>query len=636
MRRMAFRTALLAMVAIIHAARAAPSTTTSSLAKSTNAPGQASKTPSPSNNTPPPATSIKPSPAATPTPSPAAIISSPSPAATNSPSPAATNSPSLAATNSPSPAATNIPSPAAINSPGQFSNSPGQDQSSNAPGQSNAPGKTPNAPIEPEAPSQPPDAQAADGGPGQSSNAPGQSSGSPGQSSNAPGQVKKTLQGPLVIVTHELGETWALRNDEDGKVTPIAMGFKPPKDKDKNKNEKDFEPGTVVAMDCNIDGTGTCTPTVDTAPTIVAAVPDYSAYIYQRVLVMILDYSACGLVPGINVTTVRSLFLGPNGDGLGGIAQRYNQYSYGRLNLNTTAFQALVVPQSCSTAVTSSCSWWTISNGADTTAKGMLGTTAFAEFTHYIYVVPPGLNSVCPWAGLALLPGKQVWLQTSEYGVYRWATVMQEALHNYGLWHSWQNGYEYNDFSTAMGRGDACPNAAEISRLGWATPAYGGAAIDSSVLTQPGVSRSFSLPATYITGDGNYLRVLPDWLPTYSLDSSVAKNLYLAVRVPKASDALLGSQYANKLNMHEVNATMDNGYPTTYQFSDRKISFFKSITSLSMANLTNYQLSVYAGSWASTDTLRVHICRWIASPSECPSLSALEQRPGLPTAPPSP
>ncbi|GLC52338.1 hypothetical protein PLESTB_000618100 [Pleodorina starrii] len=302
-----------------------------------------------------------------------------------------------------------------------------------------------------------------------------------------------------------------------------------------------------------------CTPSAGTSVTVGTSVPvavtPVTPATFQKLLVMIMDYSACGFAPGLNESVIRSTFLGPNGDGAGGVAQKYTQCSYGRFNINATAFQVVTVPQNCTSAVTASCSWWAISNGGDTAAKAMLGATVFSDFTHYIYVVPPGLSSVCSWAGLALLPGKQVWLQTSSYGVYRWATVMQEALHNYGLWHSWRNGWEYEDYSTAMGRGDACPSVAETSRMGWATPAAGGGAIDSSVLSQTGSAFSFVLPASYMTGNGNYLRVIPNWLPDYT-NILTAKNLYIGVRVAQGADSALSATYAPRVNVHEVNATM--------------------------------------------------------------------------------
>jgi hypothetical protein len=106
-----------------------------------------------------------------------------------------------------------------------------------------------------------------------------------------------------------------------------------------------------------------------------------------------------------------------------------------------------------------------------------------------------------------------------------------------------------------MGRGDACPHAAESSRLGWSSSA---ATIDASRLTIPGAVQSFVLPASYITGFANHLKVIPNWLPTYG-NNTVSRNLYIDVRVAKGADASLSSGYANRVNVHEVNATMVGG-----------------------------------------------------------------------------
>ncbi|EFJ48380.1 metalloproteinase, extracellular matrix glycoprotein VMP25, partial [Volvox carteri f. nagariensis] len=356
----------------------------------------------------------------------------------------------------------------------------------------------------------------------------------------------------------------------------------------------------------------------------------------QRLLVMVLDYPACGYPANITEEEIRTLYLGPNGDGKGGLAEKYTQCSYGKFNLDITAFRAVRVTHQCSTPITTSCADWAMSTKADGATKALIGPAAFSSFSHYTYIVPPGLQPVCPWSGLAYLPGRQTFLQTSANGVYRWATIMQEALHNYGLWHSWQNGIEYGDYSTAMGRGNACPNAAEISRMGWATPAVGGDQLNSSALL-PGTTKTFVLPATYLTGSNNYLRVIPDWLSMYN-DSKSALNLYMAVRVARRGDAGLGQSYASKVNIHEVNATMDNGLPNLYANSDRKIQFINAVSPMSQLTLDVYNLVVYGGSWVDTDTLRVHLCRFKNSPFECPSLGDLEAQPPPPLSPrpPSP
>ncbi|EFJ42850.1 hypothetical protein VOLCADRAFT_66631, partial [Volvox carteri f. nagariensis] len=358
----------------------------------------------------------------------------------------------------------------------------------------------------------------------------------------------------------------------------------------------------------------------------------------QRLLVIIMDYSPCSLSPSISEATVRTIFLGSNGDGKSGVARTYTRCSHGKLNLNSTAFKVVVVRNNCTASVTKSCAYWDIAKDGDTRAKELLGDVVFSSFTNRAYILPPGMNMVCPWPGLALVPGTQMWLQTSAYGVYQVSTIMQQTVHNYGLWHSWQNGWEYADRSTPMGTGNTCLNAPEMAYMGWATPAPGGGRIDSEALPV-GTALTFSLPATYLSPEENYIRVAPDWLTSYR-SSSVATNLYIAVRVNKSGDALLPSFYANKVNIHEVNASLDNNWSSTSIYTDRKISFISAVTPFSRANMIAYKIIVYGGSWVGgKDVLRVHLCRYRSSPDECPSLNFLEARtlpPPRPPKPPSP
>lgn len=104
-----------------------------------------------------------------------------------------------------------------------------------------------------------------------------------------------------------------------------------------------------------------------------------------------------------------------------------------------------------------------------------------------------------------------------------------------------------------MGRGNACPNAPESTYMGWSIPASGAGMLDKVTLL-PGVARKYLLPASYLTGKGNFLRVVPNWLPTYE-DSQKARNLYIAVRVAKGGDAELSPELSNQVHIHEVNGT---------------------------------------------------------------------------------
>ncbi|GIL49962.1 hypothetical protein Vafri_6156 [Volvox africanus] len=459
-----------------------------------------------------------------------------------------------------------------------------------------------------------------------------------------------TVIGELKFVdTHDGNPRYALY-DFDGNVTPFAHGFTGVCD----MSNTSVCPGDMIWSECVLGRPGycgacpngesaTCTcPTEDGSIQVCTInsveliyrteyLPGFAPEdpqqrtalnINYRLLVMILDYSACGFAPSLDVDTVTKLYMGPNRDGNGGVAEKFKQCSYGKFNIRY--FQAAVVKPACSTAVTSGCSWWAISSGADAAAKAKLGLPFFSNFTYYAYVVPPGLQSVCPWAGLSLLPGKQTWLQSTGYGVPRWATIMQGTIHNFGLYHSWRNGWEYEDYSTPMGRGDTCPNAAEISRLGWATAAAGGGEINTGVLTAPGTYVTWTLPATYITGDNNYLRVVPNWMPTYG-NNTLAKHLYIALRVPKAGDVGMSSTYSNRVHIHEVNATMDNGFPGSITFCDRKIQIINMILPNTRQVLPGYNLVVSTGALTSSDTIQVSLCRYEAFDSQC-----------SPPSPPSP
>ncbi|GIL52055.1 hypothetical protein Vafri_8021 [Volvox africanus] len=447
--------------------------------------------------------------------------------------------------------------------------------------------------------------------------------------------------GELVYLSSHLKEiTWVIR-DSEGQLIRIAPGFQPPT---KDDNGRAIVAGAIVALPCFIDTSGVCNPLPDRNMVVVSdassTVLASTEPIYQRLLVIILDYSACNYSSSLTPDDVASTWLGPDVDGLGGVAKKFTQCSFGKFNLNATAFQSITVRASCTKEAIDQCSWWATYHIGDEGAVKLLGTNVFSTFTHYAYVLPPKMKQHCPWDGLALIPGNQIWLQSDRTNIESAGTIMQETIHSYGLWHSWRNGREYEDYSTPMGRGDACPNAAETSRLGWSTAVAGGDAIDSSFLTEPGVPMSFDLPATYITDDGTYLRVKPDWLPTYNDARSVSRNLYLALRVNKSGDAKLGSEFVNKVNIHEVNAALENGVSDgSYAiYKDRKITLIGLVTALSRLDLNAYKLSVYGGSWVGNDTLRVHLCRYEVTPLECPPLGRLEVLPPPPSprSPPSP
>ncbi|KAG2444615.1 hypothetical protein HXX76_001359 [Chlamydomonas incerta] len=453
-------------------------------------------------------------------------------------------------------------------------------------------------------------------------------------SADAPGIVRKTLRGTLAQVTlDDGGEHWTIVSENDGSLQPFARGVRPPK---KDKDGNDITAGSVIGLSCPNDSTGSCTYVASSDTTLLAggATPGAATNkVVQRNLIMNIDYSSCNYSASHNESSLRTLYLGAAGDGTGGHAIKFEQCSYGGLTFNSTAFTVVTVQPNCTSLILVNCSYSAISNGADAAAKVILGSTAFAAFTHYTYILPPGFESICGWSGLALLPGKQTWLQTSSYGVSRWATVMQESIHNYGPRHSWLGTAEYNDYSTSMGRGNACPNAAELSYMKWATPVTGGSALNASLLPV-GQAVTFNLPATYLTGTGNFLRVVPDWIPT------AVYNVYIAVRVNKIGDSTLANGYPNRLNMHYLNATLDNQlWNGNYQnqYADRKITVLNTTQVNGTTDLPDYKMVVYGGAWVGTDIMRMYICRYSASAAECPASAAvLEARPSPPPAPLTP
>ncbi|KAG2443795.1 hypothetical protein HXX76_002138 [Chlamydomonas incerta] len=449
------------------------------------------------------------------------------------------------------------------------------------------------------------------------------------------GNAKKSLEGQLVFFDDHSGSggQWAVRSTQ-GKLSSLGKGVKPPK---KDKDGNDVQPGSTIALTCPTDVNGDCSFVSSSDLLLLAGVPPPTAdSVLENMLVMITDFSACdggaAWTAGATVDAATRAVLGPNADGNGGVAQAVGLCSYGRVQISTATFTAIVVQPACVAGMATTCDFLSIANNADVAATALLGDAAFASFSRYVYVLPSAYTSVCTWQGMSALPGKQFWLQPTSNGMNRWATVLQEWIHNFGLFHAWQGGVEYADLSSAMGRGSACPNAAELARLNWASAAPGGAALSSAGLA-PAAPVTFTLPATYLTGTGAYVRVTPDWATT-------GKNLYLAVRVPKQADAGLGAAYANALNVHEVNAAIDNAVVagTGGWYQDRQVSFLSAATLSTRVVVSGYNLVVYSGAWVGTDFMRVHMCRYLKADTECPTLDTLEARfrPSPPRPPPSP
>ncbi|KAG2483495.1 hypothetical protein HYH03_017677 [Edaphochlamys debaryana] len=427
----------------------------------------------------------------------------------------------------------------------------------------------------------------------------------------------KRFEGQLVRVEGLPEETWAVIG-ADGILTPLGKGVVPPR---KDKDGAEIVAGSRVIMYCaSIDANGQCTYLTSADASVLAPAPAPSSAktpLKMRPLVMILDLTSCNALytPQVTPSSISTTYLGPNLDAQGGHAIKFEQCSYSTLTINATGFKALTVAPACTSAL-AACSIGDIQAAADTAAKAIIGTTAFSSYTHYTYVLPTSMDSVCGgWMGLALLggPPNWVWIKSHSMAVDRWATVMQENLH------------------TSMGRGDVCPNAPELYRMGWASPLANLSATD---LSSAGSTRTYNLPATYLTATGNHLRIKPDWLAGYSTNPNAFKNLYLSVRAAKYADAALLTEFASTISIHEINATCDNAFPNL-KTDDPILTFVSAIASGSQLDLPSYSMVVYGGAWVGTDIMRVHVCRYVSSASECPTLAALEARPS-PPRPPSP
>ncbi|GLI71196.1 hypothetical protein VaNZ11_016311, partial [Volvox africanus] len=251
------------------------------------------------------------------------------------------------------------------------------------------------------------------------------------------------------------------------------------------------------------------------------------------------------------------------------------------------------------------------------------------SFTHLAYVIPRGLAVVCGWVGLAEVLGPQIWFSADNVGIFSKGTVMQELLHNFGLYHGWKDGVEYDDYSTAMGSGDSCPSAPELWRLGWATPL---AQLNSSSFPIA-TFKTYTLPATYLGPTGVMIKIQPDWLGAF-----YTKNVYFGFRVKAAGDKDLQDEFHQKLNVHELDKNIDNNF---YVEGDPKVSIIGSISPSSSITWFNYKLHLLTGALSNNGNLIfLKLCRFVVGPDECMANGNGDSSTPLPLppspAPPSP
>ncbi|KAG2483490.1 hypothetical protein HYH03_017672 [Edaphochlamys debaryana] len=377
---------------------------------------------------------------------------------------------------------------------------------------------------------------------------------------------------------------------------------------------------------------------------VLAAAPaPTAAPVVMRVLVNLISVANCSRFADTTPEAVRTTYLGSSGDGSSGLASRLAGCSKNFVTVNATAFTVVPVTINYDCA---GCNAVQIRTLAEREASKVVNTSTF---THFVYLLPGAWRDVCNNEGFSIVGGKNVFLFNSQYSFMRWSTVTQETYHNFWLRHSWLGDLEYGDHSTAMSSGDTCLNGVDLGRRGWSTPAGGGGAVNSAVLATPGRVWTWSLPALYGTSTGNYLRIQPDWLGATYTTVATGLNLYVSYRLAKGMDSGLEAAYDGKVIVHSANATVDNDPASTAEARVTRVGVVAPGTVLGVASWTSsaypFNLLVYAGGQGpgtadGVEVLRVHLCRYDSSPSECPSVAAAETRwtpdPPSPPSPPSP
>ncbi|GIL64227.1 hypothetical protein Vafri_18204 [Volvox africanus] len=382
---------------------------------------------------------------------------------------------------------------------------------------------------------------------------------------------------------------------------------------------QEISPGSGVSLTCfRPNASTTMCSNITNARIIQAAMPTQTTNITLRVLVMVISLSKsseCRNRGGANVTQVQNAFLrGPNNyvDFFRNCSNDMMVFDRNNLKVVST-----VIP--CSANITVDCNVDKIAENAE--FQLLAAGIEIGSYSHSVYVLPDGLATACGWLGLGGIPGTKTWFLPDTLGIFSKGVVMQEILHNFGLYHGWKDGVEYNDNSTAMGNGHSCPSAPELWRLGWATPL-----VQLNSTTFPMATyKNFTLPATYLGPRGVMIKIQPDWL-----GELYKKNMYLALRVKMAGDKDLIEQFNGKLNIHELNNSIDNSFVAG---GDPRISFIGAYDPGSSVTKFNYKLHLLVGEFdRKTSTIIVTLCRFVTEPNECTADAPLTS----PSNPPSP
>ncbi|GIL54710.1 hypothetical protein Vafri_10439 [Volvox africanus] len=408
-----------------------------------------------------------------------------------------------------------------------------------------------------------------------------------------------TLQGKLVYHTTRPNGTWALQAT-DGKtyLLPAAQPVNP-------ASGAPVAPNRWLNLICYQVAARVCSRI--TVRDVFSSFPMrvQSANVVVRALVLVVSLSnstQCNGQDGANVTDVRNAFLGPNG-----YADYFNNCSYGSMQFEQEALTVVPTILPCSDEIMASpCD---VDFIADLALQQLPSEINPSLYSHFVYVLPKYFAPTCRWVGLAELSGTQTWFSPDGEGIFRKGMVMQQILHNFGLYDSWKDGVPYEDYSTAMGSGDSCPSAPELWRLGWATSL----AQLTSLNLQINMFKSFTLPATYLGPSGILIKILPDWL-----GMSYIKNLYLALRTKMAGDTDLLEAFNGKLNVHEADKDIDNSLTAV---GDPRVTFKAAIDPLKPFTLSSYRLQIFSGSLVNNRTaINISICRYLRNPNDCQGL----------------
>ncbi|GLI71181.1 hypothetical protein VaNZ11_016289 [Volvox africanus] len=432
----------------------------------------------------------------------------------------------------------------------------------------------------------------------------------------APSSGPIFIKGRLQYRTTKPGGKWILA------AVNINVNYLLPKQPVDVTNGQPIPAGRYISLTCFLpNATATACSNITNAMVTQAAAPVPASNITLSVLVMLVTVTAsaqCGNRSGANVTEVRNAFLGPNG-----YADFFGNCSYGRMVFDRQNFKVVSVAVNCSLAI-ATCNEDAISVAAK---QQLPANIQIGSYSQFVFVLPNNMAVTCGWVGLAELPGMQSWFTPDSLGIFSKGTVMQELLHNFGLYHGWKDGVEYDDYSTAMGSGDSCPSAPELWRLGWATPLE---QLNSTSFNLD-IYKTFTLPATYLGPTGVMIKIQPDWL-----DPFYTKNLYLALRMKAAGDIDLLDQFAGKLSMHEVSRDIDNSFVAP---GDPRSSILGALIPGSSVTLFNYKLHILIGDLdATTNSTAVTICRFLIGPNDCVDSTfppPLSPSPWPPSPPPS-